>query len=207
MQGALATCGQPFAKHEQSPGLFVSGLTPVGALCGFGRPCATEMAEVGIIDWAMLAVLAVSVLLGLWRGLLLEVAMLVGWVVAYFVAQWFAADLAPHLPVGTPGSGANRAAAFAVVFVLALIVWGLGAKLVRMLVHATPLSIVDRVGGAAFGVLRGGVVLIAVATLVALTPAAQSPLWQSSTGARWTTATIAFIKPLLPHDLRQWLPE
>ncbi|MCB1998461.1 MAG: CvpA family protein, partial [Rhodoferax sp.] len=133
------------------------------------------MSEVGVIDWAMLAVLAVSVLLGLWRGLLLEVAMLVGWVVAYFVAQWFAADLAPHLPVGTPGSGANRAAAFAVVFVLAIIIWGLAAKLVRMAVHATPLSIVDRIGGAAFGVLRGAVVLIAVATLVALTPAAQSP--------------------------------
>ena len=165
------------------------------------------MSEVGVIDWAMLAVLAVSVLLGLWRGLLLEVAMLVGWVVAYFVAQWFAADLAPHLPVGTPGSGANRAAAFAVVFVLAIIIWGLAAKLVRMAVHATPLSIVDRIGGAAFGVLRGAVVLIAVATLVALTPAAQSPLWQSSVGARWTTATVAFIKPLLPHDLRQWLPE
>lgn len=165
------------------------------------------MAEVGLIDWAMLAVLVASVVIGLWRGLLLEVAMLVGWVVAYFAAQWFAADLAPHLPVGTPGSGANRAAAFAVVFVLAIIVWGLLAKAVRMLVHATPLSIVDRIGGGAFGVLRGAVVLIAVATLVALTPAAQSPLWQSSVGARWTTATIAFIKPLLPQDLRQWLPE
>ncbi|MBP6252611.1 MAG: CvpA family protein [Rubrivivax sp.] len=162
---------------------------------------------IGAIDWAMLALLLVSVVLGLWRGLLLEVAMLVGWVVAYFTAQWLAADLAPHLPVGAPGSGANRGAAFALVFVLALIVWGLAAKAVRMLVHATPLSVVDRVGGAAFGLLRGAVVLLAVATLVGFTPAAQSPLWQSSTGARWTKATVSVLKPLLPPDLRQWLPE
>lgn len=162
---------------------------------------------IGVIDWVMLAVLVISVMLGLWRGLLLEVAMLVGWVVAYFAAQWFAADLAPHLPVGAPGSGANRAAAFALVFVLALIIWGLAAKLVRMLVHATPLSVVDRVGGAAFGLLRGAVLLLAVASLVGFTPAAQSPLWQSSTGARWTTAAVSFLKPLLPPDLRQWLPE
>ncbi len=163
------------------------------------------MSQVGLVDWAMGGVLLVSVLLGLWRGLLLEVAMLVGWVVAYFAAQWFAADLAPHLPVGEPGSGANRAAAYALVFVLAIIAWGLAARLVRMLVHATPLSVVDRVGGGAFGVLRGAVLLIAVATLVSLTPAAQSPLWQSSVGARWTTATVSFLKPLLPPDLRQWL--
>lgn len=159
------------------------------------------------LDWLMLAVLGLSVGVGLWRGLLLEVAMLVGWLVAYFSAHWFAADLARHLPIGSPGSGLQRAAAFALVFVGALIVWALLARLVRMLVHATPLSLVDRLGGGAFGLLRGGVVLLAAATVVAFTPAAQSTLWQASTGARWATETVQFIKPLLPPDLRQWLPQ
>jgi membrane protein required for colicin V production len=165
------------------------------------------IADLGAIDWVMLGVLAISVGVGLWRGLLLEVAMLVGWLVAYFAAHWFGADLAPHLPVGGPGSGANRAAAFALVFVGALIAWGLLARLVRMLLHATPLSAVDRVGGGAFGLLRGAVVLVVATTLVGFTPAAQSVLWQASTGARWTTETVKFIKPLLPPDLRQWLPQ
>ncbi len=31
LQGALAASGQPFARHEQPTGLFVSGLTPEGA--------------------------------------------------------------------------------------------------------------------------------------------------------------------------------
>lgn len=164
------------------------------------------IADLGWLDLTMLAVLAISVGVGLWRGLLLEVAGLVGWLVAYFAAQWFAADVAPHLPIGAPGSGVNRAAAFALVFVGALIVWGLAARLVRMALHATPLSVVDRIGGGAFGLLRGGVLLVAVATLVAFTPAAQSAAWQGSIGARWTTQTVKFIKPLLPPDLREWLP-
>ena len=79
-------------------------------------------------------------------------------------------------------------------------------RAIRMLVHATPLSIIDRVGGGAFGLLRGSVLLIVLATVVSLTPAAQSVLWQSSTGARWTTASVKFINALLPPDLRQWLP-
>jgi membrane protein required for colicin V production len=163
-------------------------------------------ADLGWLDLTMLAVLALSVGVGLWRGLMLEVAMLVGWLVAYFAAQWFAADVGPHVPVGAPGSGVNRAAAFALVFVATMIVWGLAARLVRMALHATPLSIVDRIGGGAFGLLRGAVALVALATVVALTPAAQSSTWQGSTGARWATQTVKFIKPLLPPDLRAWLP-
>jgi len=31
LQGALAASGQPFARLEQSPGLFQSGLSPEGA--------------------------------------------------------------------------------------------------------------------------------------------------------------------------------
>jgi membrane protein required for colicin V production len=164
-------------------------------------------AGLATLDWVMLAVLVVSVGLGLARGLLLEVATLVGWVVAYFAAQWLAVDVAPYLPLGAPGSGLNRAAAFALVFLAAVIIWSLAAKLVRMALHATPLSLIDRVGGGAFGLLRGGLLLIVLATLVSFTPAAQSALWLASTGARWTTETVKFIKPLLPPDLRQWLPK
>lgn len=163
-------------------------------------------AGLGALDAFMLAVLVVSIGIGLWRGLLLEVAMLVGWVVAYFVAQWFAGDVAKHLPIGAPGSGINRAAAFALVFVGAVIIWSLLAKGVRMVIHATPLSFIDRIGGGAFGVLRGAVMLVALSTVVGFTPAAQSQAWQASTGARWTTQAVQIIKPLLPPDLRQWLP-
>lgn len=164
------------------------------------------IAGLGALDAFMLAVLAVSIGIGLWRGLLLEVAMLVGWVVAYFAAQWFAGDVAKHLPIGAPGSGINRAAAFVLVFVGAVIIWSVLAKGVRMVVRATPLSFIDRIGGGAFGVLRGAVMLVALGTVVGFTPAAQSQAWQASTGARWTTQAVQIIKPLLPPDLRQWLP-
>ena len=49
------------------------------------------------------------------------------------------------------------------MFIAALIVWGLLSRLLRRLIHATPLRGVDRLLGAVFGVLRGGVVLLALA--------------------------------------------
>jgi membrane protein required for colicin V production len=162
---------------------------------------------VGLVDGLMLALLLVSVIVGLVRGLVYEVLSLAGWVVAYFGAHWVAPWLAPLLPVGEPGSGVQRAAAFLAAFFAILIVWTLLAKVVRLLVHATPLTLVDRVGGGAFGVLRGALVLMAVATLVAFTPAAQSSLWQASVGARWLTGAVHALWPALPADVRHWLPD
>jgi membrane protein required for colicin V production len=157
------------------------------------------------IDWTLLTVLVVSVVVGMLRGLVFECLSLAGWVVAWFVAQWSAPQLAPLLPVGTPGSALNMAVALTLCFVAALIVWTLLAKLVRMLIHATPLSLPDRLLGGGFGVLRGVVLLLAVSSVIALTPAAQSASWQSSQGARWLGHTLQALKPLLPEPVVRWM--
>ena len=39
------------------------------------------------VDWILLAVLALSFLLGLWRGIVQEVLSLAGWVAAVYVSQ------------------------------------------------------------------------------------------------------------------------
>ena len=160
----------------------------------------------GWVDAVLLGVLVLSALVGLVRGLVFELFSLVGWLVAYFAAQWFAPVLAPHLPVGQAGSALNHGAAFACAFIGALIVWGLVARLARMLVRATPLSLVDRLLGACFGLARGSVVLLAVATVVGLTPLARSVAWQQSKGGAWLQAGLQGIKPLLPPQVSQHLP-
>ena len=155
--------------------------------------------ELHWLDWALLAVLAASVVVGLVRGFVFECLSLAGWVAAWFAAQWAAPHWAPYVPVGSVGSGLNLSAAFVLAFVLALLVWTLLARLVRMIVHATPLSIPDRALGALFGMLRGAVLLLAVATVVSLTPASQSQGWRASQGARWLSVALASLKPLLPE--------
>lgn len=152
----------------------------------------------GWVDWALAAAVVLSVGVGLWRGLTFEVLSLLGWVVAYVAAQAFAGAVAPMLPIGSPGSALNQGAAFALLFIVALIGWALASRLLRQVIHATPLQAIDRVLGAGFGLLRGAVLLLAVATVVALTPAVRSPAWQDSRGAAWLGALLHHLKPLLP---------
>ena len=166
----------------------------------------TALPTFGWVDWTLLAVLALSAVVGLWRGLVFELMSLVGWVVAYVAAQLYSLQVAPHLPIGLPGSALNLGAGFAVTFVAVLIGWTLLARLVRLLLHATPLTLIDRTLGAAFGLVRGGVLLLALATLVAFTPAARSQPWQDSQGAAWLRVALQGIKPVLPADVARHLP-
>jgi membrane protein required for colicin V production len=158
------------------------------------------------VDLAMLGILAISMLVGLVRGLVFEVLSLVGWLVAYLVARWFAGDVAVHIPIGKPGSAVNHAVGFAILFIAALLLWAVASRLLRFLIHASPLSIPDRALGACFGLLRGLVLLLAAATVIAVTPLAKSPAWRASHGAQWLHAALDGLRPLLPSQLSTYLP-
>jgi membrane protein required for colicin V production len=162
--------------------------------------------SLGWLDWVILLVAVASIVIGLVRGFVFECLSLAGWIVAWFAAQWAAPWLAPHVPVGSPGGGLNHGVAFAVCFVLALILWALLARLIRLAIHATPLSLADRILGGGFGALRALVLLLALATVVSVTPAAQSSTWKGSAGARGLMQMLEGLKPLLPSSLGRLLP-
>lgn len=156
-------------------------------------------------DLAMLAWLMLSVLFGLMRGLVFELISLLGWAVAFFGAFWLAPTLAPHLPIASTGSVLNETASFACAFIAILLLWGLAGRLVRAMLHATPLRLPDRVLGAGFGLARGVVVLLLVATVVAATPLESSHAWQRSRVAPWLNQALEEINPLLPARLARHL--
>jgi membrane protein required for colicin V production len=163
------------------------------------------------VDAALLGALLLSVLLGALRGLVFELMSLAGWLVAYAGAYLFSPRLLPLLPADAlPGGAAASATvmpllAFVLVFAGVLIAWNLLAQLVRLLVRATPLSGIDRLLGSLFGLLRGSLLLLALAALVALTPWAQAPAWQQSRVVPHLNASLLAIKPLLPPGVARWL--
>lgn len=158
------------------------------------------------IDLAMLGWLLLSMMIGVWRGLVFELLSVASLLVGWFGCQWAAPTIAPWLPVGEPGSRLNHVAALVLGFVAILFVCALASRLVRLLVHATPLAWPDRALGAGFGALRGVIVLLVVAAVAGLTPLASAPAWKQSHGAAWLNAALDGVRPLLPIQLSQHLP-
>ncbi len=181
-----ASEGVSAGLQRVAEGLASSGLNGVDAVLGF--------------------VLLASVLVGLVRGLVFEVLSLAGWVAAWLGAAWVAPLLAPHLPLGEPGAALRQGAAFVIAFIACLLAWSLAARLVRLLLHATPLSLPDRLLGAAFGLLRGGVLLLALATVVGFTPLSSSQPWRESRLALVVVAGLDALRPLLPPAWSTRLP-
>lgn len=165
----------------------------------------STLASIAWVDWVVLAVLLASVLLGLFRGLVFEVLSLLGWVAAYVAAQALSGVVAPSVPIGSPGSGLNAAAAFVAVFLVVLLVWGLIAWMISRLVKSSPLNPLDRVLGGLFGLLRGLLIALAVATVLDMTPLADAPAWRSSRSAPLLERTLSTLKPLLPETIRRHL--
>lgn len=160
----------------------------------------------GWVDVAMLGLLLWSLLAGLWRGLIFELLSLAGYVVAWLAAQRWAPAVAEWLPWEGAPEAWRRVAAFVLVFALALLACGLVARLLRRLVHGSPLGLLDRLGGGAFGLARGVLVLLLAAALVGLTPLARSPAWEHSHGAAWLLVLRERIQPALPSAAARLLP-
>ena len=72
------------------------------------------------LDWICVAVLLVSLLVGAWRGLVVEVLSVASWLAAFVLAQWFAPDVAAKLPMAGAAEPVRYAAGFVLVFVARL---------------------------------------------------------------------------------------
>jgi len=158
------------------------------------------------IDLLFLTVLLISVLIGVMRGLVFEVMALAGWLLAYLAAPFVSPHLESLLPQEKLGPGLSHPVALVMAFVLVLVAWSLLSRLMRALIHASPLSVLDRVGGAGFGVLRAVLMGMLVVVLVGMTPAAQAQAWQTSALAPWLQVLVQLCRPLLPASIREFIP-
>ncbi|HEU0219599.1 MAG TPA: CvpA family protein [Gallionella sp.] len=150
-------------------------------------------------DFAVIAILLVSLLFGLWRGLVYEVLSLMGWPVAFVLSKLFAGSVAPMMP-GTQET-VRIALAYAAVFVTALIVWGMLAWLLSRLVKAVGLGWLDRVLGGLFGVLRGVLVILVLVWLAGLTHIPEQPFWRAAQTSRTAENVALLTKAWLPDNI------
>jgi membrane protein required for colicin V production len=124
-----------------------------------------ELTHLTAVDWVVIVVLALSILLSLWRGFVREAFSLAGWVAAFLVANLFVDQVATLL-AGTIANITGRfVAAYAMLFVATLVVSTFVAYLAGQLVRATGLTVLDRLLGTVFGFARG-IILILVCVFV-----------------------------------------
>jgi len=162
-------------------------------------------------DYTILAVLGLSVLIGLWRGLISEVLAIVCWVAAVWVAYVFGEPLAQQFTaVDVPS--VRLLIGYGLCFLVVLIAGALVSFVMRKLVKGSGLSGTDRLLGMFFGLARGLLLITVAVLLLGFTPMPRDPWWHASTlmpsfevGAEWLSQRLP--ESVSKHlDLRGVLP-
>ncbi len=159
------------------------------------------MGNIATLDAVLLVAVLLSMCLGAWRGLVYEVLSVLGWIAAFIAAQLYAAQVGDRImPLGLATS-LRYAGGFALTFVTVAFAGGFVAWLAKKLISSVGLSPVDRLLGAAFGGVRGLLIVLAITFVMRMTGGDQHSVWRASVSGPALSSLAMALKPLLPDAL------
>lgn len=152
-----------------------------------------------VFDYSVLAIIGLSVILSIMRGMVKEVLSILGWIAAFYVGKTYTSQLMPLMPLDIPSESLRILAAFVVLFLATLLLSTLLAIAVSTVFKKVGLGWLDRMLGALFGMFRG---LLIVCILVFLAGLTELPK-----DSRWKNAMFSSPIEALVINMLHWLPE
>lgn len=152
-----------------------------------------------VLDYVLLAIVVLSALVGLWRGLVSEVVALLAWVVALGAAWLYASEVALMLESHIAEPAWRQVAGFALIFVGVLLLAAVLRFLLRELLRAAGLGPADRMFGTFFGVARGLAIAFVLVLVGGMLGMAKETWWVDSLFAPPLETAVIASKPWLPE--------
>lgn len=157
------------------------------------------------VDLIIIAVLALSVLVGLWRGLISEVLALATWIAAFWVAWSYGPAVAAHFEHSVQTPILRVVLGYGLCFIAVLILGALVRFAIRTLVDSTGLGGTDRLLGMIFGFARGVLLVTLMVFLVNQSGFAREPLWRQATLLPQFESMAVWLESEMPPNVREHL--
>ncbi len=159
-----------------------------------------------IFDYVAIAVVVLSVILGVFRGMVKEVLSLANWVIAFWLANRYGANLAVYMDWAASLSDAAKAlVGCAVAFFSAMLIGAILISLLCKIVAATGLGFADRGLGGAFGFARGLFIVLVLMIGAGFTSLPEQPFWKNAMLSPLAQDAMQKIKPHLPENVGKWV--
>ena len=155
------------------------------------------------VDYSILAILAISTLISLWRGFTREALSLAGWIIAAWVAISFSDELVVLLEPHIEAESLRLLVAFAILFLATLLVAGIINYLMVQLINKTGLTGTDRILGIFFGLARGVMVIAVLVLIAGMTPIPADSWWNESQFLHYFQDIAVWIRQYLPDDIAE----
>jgi membrane protein required for colicin V production len=158
-----------------------------------------------LIDLALLAVILVSALIGLARGLLRETLSLIAWIAALGIAWIYHGEVAELLTAQIEQPSVRLGVAFVGIVLVVLILGAILGSLVSLLIRKAHLGALDGALGFVFGAARGALLVAMGVYLASLTPMPEEDWWQRSHTIGQFQAVADWVLSLVPPQLQEQL--
>jgi membrane protein required for colicin V production len=149
------------------------------------------------IDILLAAVVILSCVIGVMRGLIRELISLVSWIVGLWCAWRFAYIVEPELGGVLADRPLSLWAARSLVLIGILVVGGIVGGIVGYLIRHSALGWLDRLLGIFFGLLRGLVLVGLVAIIGSLLQLTGGPAWHDAQLTSYAEAIGDVLKALV----------
>ena len=156
-------------------------------------------------DYLVLVIIALSIILSVMRGLLREVLAILGWVAAFYVAKTYTNQVLPMMPVNIPTEPLRILAAFLVLFLATLLVASLLAIALSAIFKKIGLGWLNRLLGAAFGIVRGLLVVCVLVFLAGFTSAPKDARWRNAMFSAPLEALVTSLLPWVPVSIAKYV--
>ena len=157
------------------------------------------------MDWYdifMLAVLGLATLMGLWKGMVWQLASLASLVLSYFLALKYSAQLAPMFSQTAPY---NRFVAMLAIYIGTSVAVWLGFRVVAGFLDKIKLRDFDHQIGALFGFVKGGLLCVAITFFaVGLSEALRDHILATKSG-HYIALVLDKAETVMPKEIHQVL--
>ncbi len=156
-------------------------------------------------DYVILAILGISMVAALMRGLVSEVMSLAVWALALWISATTSGAFAGNFLTGIEQPAVRLGGAYISIFLLVLVLGGMLTYVIRRIIWKTGLSSTDRWLGALFGFMRGLLIVFAVVIFAGFTAIPKQPVWQKSLLLPSVQTAVRGLSQYLPLSVKSFL--
>ncbi len=153
------------------------------------------------IDIAIIALFAISILIGIYRGFVKETLSVVSWGLAAVVAFRYGEQASTYIKPYIPQEPLDLAIAYVAVFLISLIVFSVISHLISQIFDSSGMKGIDRSIGSIFGAIRAAAIIVLLVLVGRFMAMDNQQWWMDSQFIPYFEPLVEWLKSFLPADI------
>jgi len=158
--------------------------------------------EINTLDLIIVSGLSVSIIISLFRGLIKEIFSLLSVIIGIYIAARYYPVTAKFLSGIFESQNWANIAGFVLTLIVVSFVIGLIGMIIQKLLKVSNLSIIDRIGGAVFGLIKGVFITFCILMLLVTFFPPQTHFLKTSKVTPQIIKISTMVIYLIPEDLK-----